>query len=80
MIGSHKIITEEQKEIINQWLKSDVRMISKGDTLIFKADIVNSGLDMTFVNDMQEALSNIFPNQNIVVLPIDMEIEIFKEV
>jgi hypothetical protein len=55
-------------------------MISKGDTLIFKADIVNSGLDMTFVNDVQEALSNIFPNQNIVVLPIDMEIEIFKEV
>ena len=80
MIGSHKIITEEQKEIINQWLKSDVRMISKGDILIFKADIVNSGLDMTFVNDVQEALSNIFPNQNIVVLPIDMEIEIFKEI
>jgi len=35
---------------------------------------------MEMIESIQNALSQIFPNQNIVVLPIDMNIEIFKEV
>lgn len=35
---------------------------------------------MEFLEGVQKALSEVFPRQNIVVLPIDMNIEIFKEV
>lgn len=80
MIESYKHFSEEQKEIVQTWLGTDVRLISKNDTLIFKADIVNTGLDMKFLEGVQKALSEVFPRQNIVVLPIDMNIEIFKEV
>lgn len=80
MIESYKHISEEQKEIVQTWLGTDVRLISKNDTLIFKADIVNTGLDMEFLENVQKALSEVFPRQNVVVLPIDMNIEIFKEV
>lgn len=80
MIESYKHISEEQKEIIQTWLGTDVRLISKNDTLIFKADIINTGLDMEFLENVQKALSEVFPRQNVVVLPIDMDIEIFKEV
>ena len=80
MIESYKHFSEEQKEIVQTWLGTDVRLISKNDTLIFKADIVNTGLDMEFLESVQKALSEGFPRQNIVVLPIDMNIEIFKEV
>ena len=80
MIESYKHFSEEQKEIVQTWLGTDVRLISKNDTLIFKADIVNTGLDMEFLEGVQKALSDVFPRQNIVVLPIDMNIEIFKEV
>ena len=80
MIESYKHFSEEQKEVVQTWLGTDVRLISKNDTLIFKADIVNTGLDMEFLGSVQKALSEVFPRQNIVVLPIDMNIEIFKEV
>lgn len=80
MIESYKHFSEEQKEIVQTWLGTDVRLISKNDTLIFKADIVNTGLDRKFLEGVQKALSEVFPRQNIVVLPIDMNIEIFKEV
>lgn len=80
MIESYKHFSEEQKEVVQTWLGTDVRLISKNDTLIFKADIVNTGLDMEFLESVQKALSEVFPRQNIVVLPIDMNIEIFKEV
>lgn len=80
MIESYKHISENQKDTIEAWLGTDARFISKGDTLIFKTDIVTRGLDMEFLETIQKALSEVFPRQNIVILPIDMDIEIFKEV
>ncbi len=79
MIESYKPLTENQKELINQWIGTDVRLISKGDILVFK-DTDKWEMSLDEMSEMQKALSNIFPNQTVVILPMNMEIEIFKEV
>lgn len=79
MIESYKPLTENQKELINQWIGTDARLIAKGDILVFK-DTDKWEMSLDEMNEMQQALSKVFPNQTVVILPMDMEIEIFKEV
>lgn len=79
MIESYKPLTENQKELINQWIGTDARLIAKGDILVFK-DTDKWEMSLDEMNEMQQALSKVFPNQTVVILPMNMEIEIFKEV
>jgi hypothetical protein len=79
MIESYKPLTENQKELINQWIGTDARLIAKGDILVFK-DTDKWEMSLDEMNEMQLALSKVFPNQTVVILPMNMEIEIFKEV
>ena len=52
MIESYKPLTENQKELINQWMGTGVRLISKGDTLIFKLDMNEWTMSIDEINEI----------------------------